>query len=120
MADHRVPGIDEPREPGRNRVQRLLDQLVRRDEQPSSFQQLAGATQQLNRLEADKWSLAGIGDLVKRVREALDEAARGEAARSADNPYAQQQAIENVRASMRQIVLTLQPPGAMIASAEFQ
>ena len=77
-----------------------------------------GEVREKTRGEIAVVTLADIGDLLQRVREALDEAARGEAARSANNPYAQQQAVETVRANMRQIVLTLQPPGAIITSAE--
>jgi len=124
MTDDRIEALHL--EKSQNRTQRLVEMFQQ--------QQLGGVggddedlraefvkkVQRLAQGKGSAWTPHTVKDLTKLVAKILEQLRKDAARADPSNPFAQHQALENIRAMMRQLMMTMNPPQEVIDNPEFQ
>jgi hypothetical protein len=109
--------------PGQLRPEDVADAYQREtdeEQEQDAFRQFAKQATSLARIKAAAWTVRQINALRNLLDRAIAEAeARAELV-GVNNPYAKQQALENVLGQLRKIMAALEPPPEIAESEEFQ
>jgi hypothetical protein len=128
MSDDRVRKVtgDEDGSP-KSRTQRLVEMFQRQGAETAQQQATTDArqafvtkAQQLGQATAGLWTESVVQQLLRLAAEAVAQAERAAQLTDPSNPFAQAQVVESLRAQLRQIALTLNPPQEVVTTPAFQ
>jgi hypothetical protein len=124
MADDRIEALQL--EKSQNRTQRLVEMFQQQQQggvggdDEDVRAEFAKKVQRLAQGKGSAWTPHTVKDLAKLVAKVLEQLRQQAKGNDPSNPFAQHQALENIRAMMRQLMTTLNPPQEVIDSPEFQ
>lgn len=109
--------------PGQIRPEDVADAYQREtdeEQEQDAFRQFAKLATSLARIKAAAWTVREINALRNLLDRAIAEAEARAELIGVNNPYAKQQALENVLGQLRKIMAALEPPPEIAESEEFQ
>ena len=124
MTDDRIEALQLQKE--QNRTQRLVEMFQAQQQGGAGGEdedlraEFVKKVQRLAQGKASAWTPHTVKELTKLVAQVLEQLRKQAAAADPSNPFAQHQALENVRAMMRQLMLTLNPPQEVVDNPDFQ